>query len=180
MTAPARRVEEARLDAGVLFARHARFVAEFLWNLGIARQEIEDLLQEVFMVAHRKGGFAPGAAKATTWLAEIALRVAGTRRRGWARRGDVADDRAVALAVAGHPSPAERVEAMEALERVQRALDALDLGLRAVFVLYELQGESCDDIAQALGVPVGTVYSRLHEARRRVMAAHERQIGGHS
>jgi RNA polymerase sigma-70 factor (ECF subfamily) len=53
----------------------------------------------------------------------------------------------------------------EAMVSVQRALDTLDLEHRAVFVLFELAGESCEEIAAALRISLGTVHSRLHAAR---------------
>ena len=49
---------------------------------------------------------------------------------------------------------------------MQRALDTVDVERRALFVLFEIEGESCDDIAAGLGIPVGTVYSRLHYGTR--------------
>jgi len=55
---------------------------------------------------------------------------------------------------------------------VQRALDTLDLEHCAAFVLYEFAGESCEAIAASLSIPVGTVYSRLHHARRRFEQAY--------
>lgn len=172
-----RAAAEARLDAGALFELHGKFVSDFLWRLGVHRQELDDLLQEVFMTAHRRGGFVPGAAKATTWLAEIAVRVASTRRRGWRRRGDVPDTAAVSAAPARGPSPADQAEAQQALARVRQALEALDVRHRAVFILFELEGESCDEIAAGMGVPIGTVYSRLHKARRAFTDAYARIAG---
>lgn len=178
MAAQLKEVETPRrLDAGELFRQHGRFVANFLWKMGIERQELEDLLQEVFMVAHRRGGFIGGSAKPTTWLAEIAIRVVSTRRRGWRRRQDHPDSKAIAAMAAQGPTPTDLVEAWESLARVRAALETLDVSHRAVFVLYELQGESCDAIAQGLEVPVGTVYSRLHNARRQFTAAYARLSG---
>ena len=163
-----------RLGAEALFRRHAGFVAGFLARLGLHALEIEDAVQEVFLVAHRRGGYVEGPARPTTWLAEIALRVAQARRRAARRRregpGDV-DAGETAVAPGG---PFEAVEHAEACARVERALDALDLEHRAVFVLFELDGEPCDAIAASLQVPVGTVYSRLHTARRRFREAYER------
>src|SRR5262249_31749926 len=69
------------LDAGTLFRRHGAFVAAFLLRLGIDRAELDDAVQEVFMTVHRRGGYRPGPARPTTWLAEIALRVLSNRRR---------------------------------------------------------------------------------------------------
>ena len=52
----------------------------------------------------------------------------------------------------------------------------MDLDHRAVFVLYELEGESCEQIAQILDVPVGTVFSRLHTARKNFQKMHNRLL----
>jgi RNA polymerase sigma-70 factor (ECF subfamily) len=162
------------LDADALYRAHAQFVARFLLRLGAAGEDVPDLVQEVFLVAHRRGGFTPGRAKPTTWLAEIAFRVSSDRRKKARRRMEDANAEAVELApaTAGELSPGQQAEARQALARVQRALDTLTPEKRAVFVLYELEGQACDAIAAALDVPVGTVYSRLHSARREFAKAH--------
>lgn len=135
------------------------------------------MVQEVFLVAHRRGGFVPGAARPTTWLAEITLRVVSSGRRRVRRSREESDTEAVAAAEARRgSSPGEQVEAKEALRRVQDALDTLDEGKRAVFILFELEGESCESIAAGLGIPIGTVYSRLHNARKQFMEAHARLL----
>lgn len=165
------------LDAARLFRDHAAFVANFAARLGAARAEVDDVVQEVFLVAHRRGGFVPGAARPTTWLAEITLRVVSACRRRVRRSVEDADTAAVAAASARRGStPGEQAEASEALRRVQQALDTLDEGKRAVFILFELEGESCEAIAAGLGIPIGTVYSRLHKARKQFMEAHARLV----
>ena len=168
---------EEILDAATLFKRHAQFVARFLVRQGVKESDLDDLVQEVFLTAHRRGGFVPGPAKPTTWLAEIAVRVASTARRTKRRRPEEPDGDAVEAAVSSGSSPARAAEATESLSRVERALDQLDEEKRTVFVLFELEGEPCDAIAAALDVPVGTVYSRLHAARRKFRAAY-RELGG--
>jgi RNA polymerase sigma-70 factor (ECF subfamily) len=160
------------LDAEALYRAHADFVARFLLRLGARGEDVSDLVQEVFLVAHRRGGFVLGPAKPTTWLAEIAFRVCSDRRKKYKRRLEDADTDVVALAPAKASSPSQRAEARQALARVQQALDILTPEKRAVFVLYELEGQSCDAIARALGIPVGTVYSRLHAARREFTKVH--------
>lgn len=165
---------EQRLDAGELFRRHAVFVARFLWRLGIRGPELDDLVQEVFVVAHRRGGFVPERAKPTTWLAEIAVRVASAhRRRNKRARQEVELEAALELKTS-EPDAGALAETKERLDRVQRALDALDDNQRAVFVLFELEGESCEEIAQGLSVPLGTVHSRLHAARKNFTRMHAR------
>lgn len=159
---------EGRSEAvavGELYRAHARFVAGLLTKLGARREDVEDVVQEVFLIAHRRGGFVPGAAKPTTWLGEIAVRVWSNWRRSQRRKplepaGDLASE-------AGGSDPERAASAQRALSRVQRCLEALDLEHRTVFVLFELEGQSGADIAAALGVPVGTVHRRLHTARKR-------------
>jgi RNA polymerase sigma-70 factor (ECF subfamily) len=175
-TASGPTAQRAPLDAEALFRAHAPFVASFLHRLGTPRSEVDDLVQEVFLVAHRKGGFVPGAAQPRTWLAAIALRVARVSKRTLGRRLDSADEQVLAMAPEQH-DPHRSAEVRQSLARVQRALSALDLEHRAAFVLYELEGEPCDAIAASFDVPVGTIYSRLHHARRRFLDAYA-ALGG--
>lgn len=169
--------DDGVLDAARLFRDHAEFVANFAVRLGVRRDEVDDVVQEVFLVAHRRGGFVPGPARPTTWLAEITLRVVSSGRRKLRRSREDHDEDAIAAAQARKgSSPGEQVEASEALGRVQQALDTLDEGKRAVFILFELEGESCESIAAGLGIPIGTVYSRLHKARKQFMEAHARLV----
>ena len=165
---------DEHLDADALYRAHAQFVARFLMRIGASGEDVADLVQDVFLVAHRRGGFTMGRAKPTTWLAEIAFRVASDRRKKARRRLEDSNAEVVALAPAmpASASPSQKAQARQALARVQRALDTLTPEKRAVFVLYELEGQACDAIAAALEVPVGTVYSRLHSARREFSKAH--------
>jgi len=164
-------------SAEELFIAHAAFVAGFAHRLGVRNAEIDDVVQEVFMVVHRKGGFVDDTASPRTWLGAITLLQCRNRRRSAARKREDYDEIAIQHAVAqGHgASPAHAAEIAESLVNVQSALDTLDFDHRSVFVLYEIEGEPCTAIAQALEIPVGTVYSRLHHARQRFADAYERQ-----
>lgn len=155
-----------------MFREHARFVAGFLYRLGVGRNEIDDLVQDVFIVVHRKGGFVPDRARPRTWLGAIALRVVSDTRRSAARRPEIPIAEASGLEDQRPLDPNARLEAREALLRVQRALGTLDIQHRAVFVLFEIEGESAQAIADALEIPVGTVYSRLHHARKTFLEAY--------
>jgi len=161
------------IGADALFRAHATFVAAFVTRLGATKAEVDDLVQEVFIVAHTKGGYQPGPAQPRTWLAAIALRVTRARQRSSARRREDPSSSAFDSMTAAGKDPGEALEVAESLGRVQRALDTLDIEHRAAFILYEIEGESCQEIAAALEVPVGTIYSRLHTARRRFLDAHE-------
>lgn len=165
---------EGRIGAEALFRAHAAFVAGFLHRLGTPQADVDDLVQEVFLIAHRKGGYVPGAGQPRTWLGAIALLVARSGHRSRNRRRENGDE-GLALFEATGKDPAEALELRNSIERVQRALDTLDLEHRAAFVLYEIEGEACDNIAAAFDVPIGTVYSRLHHARKRFLEAYGEQ-----
>jgi len=157
-----------------LFRDHAGFVASLLHRLGVAAPDVPDLVQEVFLLTHRKGGFENrGTAQPRTWVAAIALRLAASHRR---RRRETPNPNVVESAVSQIPSPAFAVDMRESLERVQSCLDSLDEEHRAVFVLFEIEGFTGAEVAAALEVPVGTVHSRLHHARRRFSEAHARAL----
>lgn len=159
-----------RLDAETLFRRHASWVARYVVRLGFRGQDVDDVVQETFLVAHKRGGFEPGQARPTTWLAEIAWRVAQASRRS-RERHPIAEESATD-AVPAADDPLQDAMRSQALRNVQRALESLDLERRALFILYELEGESCEVLATTFGVPVGTVYSRLHHARKTFMQAY--------
>lgn len=174
MTLPAATSPPVHRGAEELFRKHGRFVADFAARLGVRSQEIDDVVQEVFLVAHRRGGYVDGPATPTSWLAQITLLTVRTRRRTERRRPSSAEAHDMDTIEAHGASPHEAMAAAQAMERVQQALDAIDLDHRAVFILFEIEQESCHAIAASLGVPIGTVYSRLHAARRRFEEAHDR------
>ena len=158
--------EQEALSSAELFRRHAPFVAKFILRMGVSRSDLDDLMQEVFLIAHRGGGYQPGPAKPTTYLASIALRLVHTERRKRRVRAFVqADDEEVGRA-AGQGNPEETATRRQQLRQLQAALDALDEDKRAVFVLAELQGESVVSIAAGLGIPTDTAHSRLRAARK--------------
>jgi RNA polymerase sigma-70 factor, ECF subfamily len=159
------------LGADALFRAHAGFVASFLRRIGTASADVDDLVQEVFLIAHRKGGFVVGSGHPKSWLAAIAFRVASTSRRTQRRRREDADTGIDGIH-SPHADAARVLEGRAALQRVQQALDKLTLDDRAIFVLFELEGLSCEAIAAAFEIPVGTTYSRLHNVRKRFIEAH--------
>jgi RNA polymerase sigma-70 factor (ECF subfamily) len=68
-------------------------------------------------------------------------------------------------------TPEQELADNQSRQRLEALLDELDLDRRAVFVMFEIDGMPCEEIAQLLGVPVGTVYSRLHAARKEFQRA---------
>jgi RNA polymerase sigma-70 factor, ECF subfamily len=168
-------VPQEAADAEALYRTHAPFVVSFLRHMGTSESDLDDHVQDVFVIAHRKGGYQPGPASPRTWLASLAYRVVVARRRVHARRPMSA---APVEALADDArSPAEILEARRSLANVQAALDHLSLEQRAAFVLFEIEGESCERIAAMWDVPVGTVYSRLHHARKRFLEIYGKSAG---
>ena len=168
----------ARTPADVLFRSHAQFVASFVFRLGVSTEAVDDVVQEVFLTAHRRGGYEEGPARPTTWLAEIALRVVSTHKRGVRRRRVDSNENAVSAAISPGAGPDEAAEQRQALRRVEVALEAIPVDRRAVFILFEIEEESSEAIAEGLGIPVGTVHSRLHKARREFQDAYDRLLRG--
>ena len=164
------------MSASELFRRYSRFLAGFLERLGVSRDDCPDLVQDIFLIAHKRGGYRVGAASPRSWLANIALGEARNLRRKRHRRATDSDSDSIA----GVPDPSMAANpewqagTRRDLHRVKAALDALHEPHRVVFMLYELEGEPCSSIAAGLGIPKGTVYSRLHAARQGFRAAFER------
>jgi RNA polymerase sigma-70 factor, ECF subfamily len=142
-------------DFRAFYEAHFPFAWRVLRRLGARDDELPDLLQEVFLVAHRKLPEFEGRARVTTWLFSICHNVfrASRRRRREQPLPDQADD---ATSVAP-----QREELLSA----RKLLLGLPEEQRIVFLLFELEGLSGDEIAEALSIPVGTVRSRLRLAR---------------
>jgi RNA polymerase sigma-70 factor (ECF subfamily) len=156
-----------------LFRKHAGFVARFMSRLGVAPDELDDAVQEVFLVVHRHGGYSPGPATPTSYLASIAIRAAANHRRRVRKSRERATDLAPDETTSPSQDPARSLETHESLEHLQEALDVLDPTLKATLVLAELEGENCKTIASTLRIPMGTVYWRLHRARKEFRVALE-------
>lgn len=168
------------VDSETLFRRHAAFVAAFLHRLGTRGPELDDLVQDVFMAAHRRGGYRPGAASPTTFLARLAMEACWSYRRRDRRFREAQLPETHGRTLAEAPAaPDHRLLIHEAAQQMQEILDQMEPGVRAVFVLFELEEQSCESIAAGLDLKLGTVYSRLHKARglfaaRAVQAARPR------
>jgi RNA polymerase sigma-70 factor, ECF subfamily len=149
-----------------LFRKHAPFVARLLLRFGVPAREIDDVVQQVFVVVHKNGGYVQGPATPTSYLGAIAVKAASSaRRRDSAQRSRQTGYSPELLSAAGR-DPVSLLEARHELTQLQAALDEMDPELRAVLVLTELEGESCAAIAAGQGIAVGTVYWRAHRARK--------------
>jgi RNA polymerase sigma-70 factor, ECF subfamily len=157
-------------DAADAFARHGDFVWRTLQRLGIRDADLEDVMQEVFVVVGRQlGGFA-GSSKVTTWLYGISIRVASThRRRAWVRREVPTSE--MPDGPTAEAGPDDQLEMARERRQLREVLDMMSVEKRALLVMFELDEMSCEEIADVLGVPTGTVHSRLHAAREEFKSA---------
>lgn len=159
---PVSRTHDAdRLRA--LIDAHYDFVWRSLRYLGLSDPDAEDAAQQVMCVlARRLADVRPGAER--PFLFSTATNVAGTYRRTQRRHPETAEDDLDALAAA-IPSSEELIDERRAHETLQRILQAMPVELRLVFVLYEIEELTTPAIAEMIGVPVGTIASRLRRAR---------------
>jgi RNA polymerase sigma-70 factor (ECF subfamily) len=159
------RVNE-RLDVVSIHDAHAEFVWLSLQRLGVAGADAEDLLQEVFVVVHRRLHTFDRTSRITTWLFGICVRVAAAHRRRAFRRHERPVAEIPDEAAAADADPEQAVADWQARARLRSVLDLMDLEKRALFVMFEIDEVPCEDIAEMLSIPLGTVYSRLHAARK--------------
>lgn len=155
-----------------VYRAHFSFVWRTLARMGVREAELEDAAQEVFMVVHRRLADTYDPSRPLRpWLGGIAVRVAVAERRRARHRREHLTDRPQAGRAATLPTPDGVMAQRQRAARVREALACLDPDRRAVFVMFEMEDLPCTDIADALGVPVNTVYSRLRVARQRFAAA---------
>lgn len=164
-------LEPAPLDVAEVYDAQAGFVWRSLHRLGIAQRDLPDLLQEVFVVVHRRRAEYDPARPLRAWLWGICVGLARNYRRRafrWRERlTDLLPERR------SSDGPDAELDRRRRRERGRRILEALEPEKRAVFVMFEVEGMSGRQIADLLDLPVGTVHSRLHAARRALSAALE-------
>jgi len=148
---------------------------DFVWRsarrMGVAEASVDDVVQEVFLVAHRRLADFEGRSSVKTWLFGILLRVVSDHRRTIRRKGGLAQLPEGLAAEPGESCPEEQANKRERLRLLHELLSQLDDDKRAVFVLAELEQMTAPEIAEALGVKMNTVYSRLRAARKSFEAA---------
>lgn len=152
-----------------LIAREGELVARILRRAGVLEDEVDDAVQQVFLVAARKlATVRAGCGRA--FLLGIALNVAAHARRRVARRREVdvegcEDVRDASLL------PDEALDAARLASLVSRRLEALPADLRVVLVLVDVEEQTMAQVAELLAIPRGTVASRLRRARAELATA---------
>jgi RNA polymerase sigma-70 factor (ECF subfamily) len=171
--APARDApaDAATLNLTTIYRDHGQFIWLSLQRFGVRLPDLDDLAHDVFMVVHRKVSRLDPRGPIKPWLFGICMRIAANyrRRRRWKVEIPSSGrdhNRAAGLALAD-----DLLIKAEDRELAERALAILDVGKRAIFVMFEIEEMPCAEIAELMNVPVGTVYSRLHAARRQLHEA---------
>ena len=154
-----------------LYDRYAQPVFRFVSALGVPPDEREDAAQDVFVAVYRGLRQFRGEAQLSTWIYRIAARHAshlGRRRRV---RSFLSILPWHETELEPQPDPAEKASELRLLDRL---LDKLSPKKRMVLVLFEIEGLGVNEIANVMGCPANTVWSRLRHARAELVKAARR------
>ncbi len=151
---------------GEVYDRHARALLAFVAR-ATGSQDAEDVVQSTFVRAARVAStYDDRGGSARAWLFGIAARIVQERRRSLVRF-------ARALLGFGSDDGAARVPSNAHRSDLDKGLKQLSDAKRIVLVLAEVEGFTCDEVAKILCIPVGTVWTRLHHARRELRRYYE-------
>jgi RNA polymerase sigma-70 factor (ECF subfamily) len=153
------------------FEAHRPLVMTRLRRLGVPDADQSDVCQEIFVILHRRMPGYDGSIPLRAWVQSICDRVAATYLRLARRRRKRASATPVLGVLRCVPASQDReVDTRRACERAETLLKSLDDEKRRVFVLYELEGLHMYEVADELGCPLQTGYSRLRAARKIIRA----------
>jgi RNA polymerase sigma-70 factor (ECF subfamily) len=162
MGAPAHALPMSQPSFDEIYAAHVAFVWRVVRTLGVADAHVEDAVQDVFVVVHRRLGEFEGRAAITTWLFAIARRIAA----GYRRRTDGSRHAPLGDQFASGSDTFAELSRAEAAARVVAMLAQLDEDQRVVLALVELEQLAVPEVARMLDINLNTAYSRLRLARK--------------
>jgi RNA polymerase sigma-70 factor, ECF subfamily len=156
------------LTLETVYDAYAPFVWRSLQRMGVPESDLEDAMQELFLVVHRKlPSYQESKAKLSTWMFGIGINIARRHRAKASRRFFLAEPDLEVSPVVNQETELSQKQDTQCLNDL---LSRLRPEHAATFVMFELEGMTCAEIADLTGVPVGTVYSRLHNAREHFRA----------
>lgn len=170
-----RRVQAGDTEAfEPLVEKYKRKVFRLAYQVLRDQEEALDVAQEAFVKAFRALPAFKGDSAFYTWLFRITMNVALDRKRQRATRAkslgaeDVPPEEWERTATSTDPDPEDVATGAERRERIRKGLDSLSEHHRAIIILSDIEGLQYREIAEVLGIPMGTVMSRLHHARKRL------------
>lgn len=155
----------ARLER--LIEEHYEFVWRSARRLGVRSADLDDVVQEVFVVAARR---VEEITHELGFLFRACMHAASHSRRSVQRRREVVDEESLEHAIDRRANPEQDAETAEARAQLQAILEEMPADLRVAFVLFELEQFTMSEIAETLSIPAGTVASRLRRAREMFFA----------
>jgi RNA polymerase sigma-70 factor (ECF subfamily) len=170
-------VKEAGFNIDDAYREHARTLTRFIARMLGDGPDVDDVLQETFVTAFKKRNEFEGRSALRTWLYAIALRLCERKRRGLRRFLSFRSKLESAPPPAAPDEPDVLVAQQEDRMLVRRVLDQLPFKQREVLVLYELERLEGNEIAVLVDAPVGTVWTRLHLARKKFGEAMRAELG---
>jgi RNA polymerase sigma-70 factor (ECF subfamily) len=151
---------------GELYDRYHEPVRRFVARATSDADDVDDLVQATFLEAARSAGRYDGRPCCRPWLIGIAAHLLRRRRQSFGRFLAVLSSLRATRATSADPR-----RALQARGDVEKALDRISAAKRIALLMAEVEGLSCAEIAAALGIPIGTVWTRLHAARRELRRA---------
>jgi RNA polymerase sigma-70 factor (ECF subfamily) len=158
---------------GELVSRHQRSVYGIVSRMVSSPEDVDDLAQDIFVLAYKAIGRFRGDSSFSTWIHRIAVNTTIKHmKKTKPRQAASIDDPGLGmdniLACEGVLSPSEAAEDGERKDAVRRAVEGLPEKHRVVVVLHYFEDYTCEEIAKVLNCSVGTVWSRLHYACRKL------------
>jgi RNA polymerase sigma-70 factor, ECF subfamily len=150
---------------GELFVRHSHAVRRLLAGVIGPTNELDDLVQEVFIQVFKSLPSFRGDARFSTWLHQVTMYAAYNHLRR-PRRVVLADPEELAAASAEGEAPQARLHGRETMRRLNAILDTIKPKKRIAFILFAVEGYSIGEVSEMVGAPVPTVKSRVWFARR--------------
>jgi len=154
---------------GALYDRHCAALHRFVARATCGHADVDDLVHDAFLTAARIAARYDGRGSARPWLIGIAARLVQRRGRTLARI-----PRLLARFAWSRPHAVDPITALESRSEIDVVLPVIARmapAKRIVLLMAELEDLTGPEIAEALGIPVGTVWTRLHSARRELIAA---------
>jgi RNA polymerase sigma-70 factor (ECF subfamily) len=151
-----------------LLEHHFDLASRIIRNLGIPDCDVDDLLQQAFSITAARMQDI-GAGKERAFLIQTAIRLAASARRAHALSREIPTAELPDVSD-GRPSPEQLTDQARTMRVLDGVLADMDLDLRTVFILYEVEEMTMAEIATVLQIPPGTVASRLRRAREDFLA----------